>query len=67
MITNNLAELINLEHSNPHKIRDYCYRDGCPTDWYRNGIAKSRKGEQLKYSCEECATNRYYPLRRKEE
>lgn len=59
-----IEQIIELEKANPMVLRDYCYYDGCPTDWYRKAIEESIKGERISYWCVECETKRYYSLKR---
>lgn len=59
-----LESLTELEAFNPIKIKDYCYRDGCPTDFIRSPITiKQIQQGRLPYFCQSCDDRAYYTLK----
>lgn len=62
-----LAQLIELEQTTPITIREYCYHDGCPTDWTRRAITPRDIARQsIPYYCNECAHSTNYQLKQGE-
>ena len=56
--------LTELERFNPRTVREYCYRDGCPTDWTRKDIdGKDVRVMLIPYYCDSCADRGYFRLR----
>lgn len=58
----NLQKMINLALTTPDTLKDYCYYDGCPTNWSRGMLDHKKNGEYLVYRCDECHTKRHYNL-----
>lgn len=63
-----IENLTELESLNPITLKEYCYRDGAPTDWYRKPLTpKEADTGRIAYYCNECADRGYFNLKRKKE
>ena len=60
----NLERIIDIVLQTPTTLIDYCYYDGCPTDWNRGLILNRKDGETITYHCLECGTKRHYNIAR---
>lgn len=63
-----IEELARLENLNPRTVKEYCYSDGCPTNFYRRDIEPEHIERALiPYFCGECDERVWYQLRTKKE
>lgn len=60
-----LQTLTELEAINPVKVREYCYRDGEPTDWVRQPLTEKQvESQRIPYYCNQCQDRGYFVLQR---
>lgn len=62
-----LDKILQIVNTTPEELRDYCYRDGGVTEWYRGNVIHRQRGDELPYFCCECGTKRHYHLTKLEE
>ena len=63
-----LDKLAELEPLNPIQLREYCYRDGCPTEWIRKPLTERElDSNRIQYTCLECDDKGWFYLKRQKE